>query len=57
LDDGPLGRYIRTDAMKATTVPGVFACGDAARPTGSVALAVGDGAMAGAATHRSLMFD
>ncbi|OCP35874.1 NAD(P)/FAD-dependent oxidoreductase [Ensifer sp. LC163] len=56
-DDGPLGRYIRTDAMKATTVPGVFACGDAARPTGSVALAVGDGAMAGAATHRSLMFD
>ncbi|WP_457580844.1 NAD(P)/FAD-dependent oxidoreductase [Ensifer canadensis] len=57
LDDGPLGRYIRTDAMKATTIPGVFACGDAARPTGSVALAVGDGAMAGAATHRSLMFD
>ncbi|OOG69161.1 NADH dehydrogenase [Ensifer sp. M14] len=56
-DDGPLGRYIRTDAMKATTVAGVFACGDAARPTGSVALAVGDGAMAGAATHRSLMFD
>lgn len=56
-DDGPLGRYIRTDGMKATTVQGVFACGDAARPTGSVALAVGDGAMAGAATHRSLMFD
>ncbi|NVD42297.1 NAD(P)/FAD-dependent oxidoreductase [Ensifer sp. HO-A22] len=56
-DDGPLGRYIRTDATKATTVAGVFACGDAARPTGSVALAVGDGAMAGAATHRSLMFD
>lgn len=55
--DGPLGRYIRTDGMKATTVQGVFACGDAARPTGSVALAVGDGAMAGAATHRSLMFD
>lgn len=57
LDDSPLGRSIRTDAMKATTVPGVFACGDAARPAGSVALAVGDGAMAGAATHRSLMFD
>ncbi|NRP22591.1 Alkyl hydroperoxide reductase subunit F [Ensifer adhaerens] len=56
-DDGPLGRYIRTDSMKATTVAGVFACGDAARPTGSVALSVGDGAMAGAATHRSLMFD
>jgi len=34
----------------------VFACGDAARAAGSVALSVGDGAMAGAATHRSLMF-
>jgi thioredoxin reductase len=37
-------------------VPGVFACGDAARAAGTVAWAVGDGAMAGAATHRSLMF-
>jgi thioredoxin reductase len=37
-------------------VPGVFACGDAARAAGNVALAVGDGAMAGAAAHRKLMF-
>jgi thioredoxin reductase len=56
LADGPTGRYIRTDEMKATSVPGVFACGDAARAAGNVALAVGDGAMAGAATHRRLMF-
>ena len=54
--EGPTGRYIRTDEMKATSVPGVFACGDAARAAGNVALAVGDGAMAGAATHRKLMF-
>lgn len=54
--DGPTGRYIRTDDMKATSVPGVFACGDAARAAGNVALAVGDGAMAGAAAHRKLMF-
>jgi len=54
--EGPTGRYIRTDEMKATSVPGVFACGDAARAAGNVAMAVGDGAMAGAATHRKLMF-
>jgi thioredoxin reductase len=52
----PLGRYVRTDAMKETTVPGVFACGDVARAAGNVALAVGDGALAGAAAHRSLVF-
>jgi thioredoxin reductase len=54
--DGPTGLYIRTDDMKATSVPGVFACGDAARAAGNVALAVGDGAMAGTAAHRKLMF-
>lgn len=55
-EEGPMGPFLRTDAVKETTVPGVFACGDAARAAGSVALAVGDGAMAGAATHQSLMF-
>jgi thioredoxin reductase len=55
-DEGPTGAVIRTDAMKATTVPGVFACGDAARMAGSVTLAVGDGAMAGMAAHQSLIF-
>ncbi|MBX3536540.1 MAG: NAD(P)/FAD-dependent oxidoreductase [Chelatococcus sp.] len=55
LDEGPLGPFLRTDAMKATSIPGVFACGDAARGAGSVSLAVGDGALAGAAVHRSLI--
>lgn len=55
-DEGPMGPFIKTNEMKETSVPGVMACGDAARAAGSVALAVGDGAMAGAATHRSLMF-
>ena len=55
-EDGPLGAFIRTDGMKATSVPGVFACGDAARAAGNVAWAVGDGAMAGASAHRTLMF-
>ncbi len=56
-DEGPMGRFIRTEVNQETTVPGVFACGDAARMAGSVALAVGDGAMAGAAAHQSLIFN
>ncbi|WP_430407714.1 NAD(P)/FAD-dependent oxidoreductase [Hydrogenophaga sp.] len=56
MDEGPTGEFIRTDAMQATTVPGVFACGDAARAAGNVAISVGAGAMAGASAHRSMMF-
>jgi thioredoxin reductase len=55
MEAGPMGEFIATDAMKATNVPGVFCCGDMARAAGSVALAVADGAMAGVATHRSLI--
>jgi thioredoxin reductase len=55
-EPGPLGAFVRTGAMKETSVPGVFACGDLARAAGNVALAVGDGALAGAAAHRSLVF-
>jgi thioredoxin reductase len=55
IETGPSGEFIQRGPMLETTVPGVFACGDAARPFGNVALAVGDGAMAGAATHRSLI--
>jgi thioredoxin reductase len=56
MDEGPTGAFIRTDAMQATSVPGVFACGDAARAAGNVAISVGAGAMAGASAHRTLMF-
>lgn len=56
MEEGPMGRYLRTDMMKATSVAGVYACGDAARMAGSVAFAVADGAMAGAAAHQSLVF-
>lgn len=55
-EEGPTGPYIRTDGMQQTSVPGVFACGDAARAAGNVAISVGEGAMAGAAAHRSLLF-
>jgi thioredoxin reductase len=52
---GPTGMFIKVDDFKATTVPNVFACGDAARMAGNVTLAVADGAMAGFGAHRSSM--
>ena len=55
-EDGPLGAFIQADLARETSVPGVFACGDAAMAFGSVALSVGDGVRAGAGVHRSLIF-
>lgn len=52
---GPTGPYVATDGQGATSVPGVFACGDLARAAGAVALSVGDGTSAGMAAHRSLI--
>lgn len=56
MTDGPMGPFIQVGATQETSVPNVFACGDAARATGNVALAVGDGVMAGLGAHRSTMF-
>jgi len=55
LEDGPMGLFIKVDEGKATSVPNVFACGDAARAAGNVTLAVADGAMAGMGAHRASM--
>jgi len=55
MEETPMGCIVRTDAMKATSVPGVFACGDLARAAGSVSHAVGDGVSAGVAAHHSLI--
>lgn len=56
LEETPMGIQIKVSGAKETTVPGVFACGDAARVPHSVSLAVGDGAWAGAQLHRSLVW-
>ena len=56
-DDGPFGPIIRTDAMKMTTVHGVFAAGDAAMMMHNATLASADGVMAGVSLHRSMVFE
>lgn len=56
LEAGPVGPFYKTDMMKETNVPGVFACGDAGLPMGSVSFAVADGVRAGIAVHQSLVF-
>uniref|UniRef100_UPI003BA8C535 NAD(P)/FAD-dependent oxidoreductase n=1 Tax=Stappia sp. TaxID=1870903 RepID=UPI003BA8C535 len=55
-DETPMGRMIRADDTRQTSLAGCFACGDLARFPHSVSLAVGDGAWTGAQVHRSLMF-
>lgn len=56
LEDGPFGPIIVTDAMKTTTVAGVFAAGDAARAPHNATWASADGVTAGTALHRELVF-
>lgn len=53
-DEGPFGPVIRVDERKATTVPGVFAAGDAARAPHNATWASADGVMAGIAAQQSL---
>lgn len=55
-DDGPFGSYVRVDERKQTTVPGVFAAGDAATPMHSATLASAAGMLAGVHAHQSLVF-
>lgn len=56
IETTPFGTQVKTTSLKETTIPGAFACGDAAHVPHSISLAVGDGAMAGASVHRSLVF-
>jgi thioredoxin reductase len=54
--DGMLGPMIKVDERQQTSVPGVYAAGDAARAMHNIAFAVADGAFAGVAAHQSLVF-
>ncbi len=51
-DEGPIGAVIRVDDWKQTSVPGVFAAGDAASVWSNATFA----AAAGVAVHRSLIW-
>ena len=56
IEMGNAGPIVKTDAMKESTVSGVFVAGDAARLYGNATFASADGVMAGTAAHRSLIF-
>jgi len=53
-DQGHLGPYIRVDDNKLTSVPGVYAAGDAASPVYNATLAAASGVLAGQGAHQSL---
>lgn len=57
IDDGPFGQIIRTDPAKLTSVPGVYAAGDAARAPHNASWAAADGVTAGISLHQSLVFE
>lgn len=49
--------YIKVDALQATSVEGVFACGDTTTRMRAVAMAVSAGTMAGIAASKKIIFD
>jgi len=53
--DGPQGPLLQVDELKRTSVPGVFAAGDAAIARHNATFASADGVMAGVSLHRSLI--
>ncbi|MBP0599781.1 NAD(P)/FAD-dependent oxidoreductase [Herbaspirillum sp. LeCh32-8] len=56
-EQGPIGPYIRTDEMRQTSVPKVFAAGDAAMVFSNGTMASASGVMAGVSAHRSLVME
>lgn len=52
----PVGRIIATGETKMTSVEGVFAAGDIARPFSNITLSSADGVVAGTGVHHSLLF-
>ncbi|WP_052065716.1 NAD(P)/FAD-dependent oxidoreductase [Thalassospira australica] len=55
-DEGPQGSFITVSPTQETSVPGVFAAGDAATARHNATLASAAGVMAGFGAHQSLVF-
>eukprot|EP01030_Chromulinospumella_sphaerica_P007047 gene7047-6889_t len=55
-NEGPMGPYVRTDACKMTTVPGVYAAGDLTLMRHNATLASVEGMLAGTEAHQALVF-
>lgn len=55
--DGPTGPFIAVDGMQQTSVPGVFAAGDAARSMANATLAAAGGVVAAGGAHHSLIYN
>lgn len=55
--DGVTGPYVRVDETQQTSLPGVFAAGDAASQMYNATLASAAGVMAGVAAHRALVLE
>jgi thioredoxin reductase len=56
LADAPNGRIVKVDGAMRTSVPGVYACGDAARAFGNAMLAAADGVIAGGSANYAAIF-
>ncbi len=56
-DEGPTGNFIATDQFQKTSIPGVFAAGDAAAAVSNAIMSAAAGARAGISAHASLIFE
>lgn len=54
MEEGPTGPFIKVDAWGATSVPGIYAAGDATSPLHNATVASASGVLAGIAAHQSL---
>lgn len=55
LEEGPTGPFIKVDAWGLTSIPGVYAAGDATTPLHNATIASASGVLAGIAAHQSLV--